>query len=204
MLTSQLSLDSLPKQQPSSQTDLFLALHKFGDEYLDFLKRYPTLQKRESLCMSLRESVEANGPSMSEINKSYGCGAGEWWCKYMLIEMFTFLGAMDVISEFQVCATAEKICTSYFYLSADELSYFFYQFSLGTYGKLYVGRTINPQDVFLGLKQYAIDVTDMRSRIFKEQKNAEMEKELCNPDLMSYDEWCIIHQMELEYEMKIN
>ena len=192
----------LPQKQPqSSQTELGQVLSKFGEGYSVFLQRYPTLQKRTDLITSSMEAVRNDGTALSVVDRTYGKGASEWWLKYMLIELFTFLGAMDSVSVYQVKAIAARIRAEYYYMTPDELTYFFYSFSLGDYGKLYAGRTVNPQDILIALRRYTKDVFEARDYVAREKRQQEMDAALNDPDLMSYEEYLIIKQVRDEYTM---
>lgn len=189
------------RQQSSSQSELGQVLSKFGEGYSDFLQRYPTLQKRTDLITSYIEAVRNEGKALSVHDRVYGKGASEWWLKYMLIELFTFLGAMDSVSVYQVKAIAARIRAEYYYMTPDELTYFFYSFSLGDYGKLYAGRTVNPQDILIALRRYSKDVFEARDYVAREKRQKEIDAALNDPDLMSYEEYLIIKQIRDEYTM---
>lgn len=191
----------LQRQQPSSRSELAMALSKFGAGYSAFLQRYPTLQKRTDLITSTMDAVRNNGTALSRIDKSFGKGASEWWIKYMLIELFSFLGAMDSVSVYQVKAIAARIRAEYYFMTPDELTCFFYSFSLGDYGKLYAGRTVNPQDILIALRKYSKEVFEARDYIEREKRQKEMEASLNNPDAMNYEEYLVIKQVRDEYMM---
>lgn len=189
------------RQQPSYQNELSQALAKFGAGYSNFLKQYPTLQKRTDLITSALEAAKNNGTALSVVDKTYGKGASEWWIKYMLIELLSFLGAMDSVSVYQVKAIAARIRAQYCYMTPDELTCFFYLFSLGDYGKLYASRSVNPQDILMALRKYSKDVFEARGYVERERKQKELEKMLNDPDAMSYEEYLIIKQVRDEYTM---
>ena len=168
--------NQLARQQQSSQADIAAAVAKFGDGYMDFLWQYPALSKRKDMITTAREAVKRGGLSLVEIDNKFSDGASEWWIKKMLIELFTFLGAFESVSVYQVNAIAARIRQEYYHLTPAELTNFFYSFSLGDYGKLYAGRTVNPQDILMGLKQYSYILFEQRAMVDSE-KLAERQKQ---------------------------
>lgn len=85
------------------------------------------------------------------------------WVKGRLIEVFTYLGAFDNVSEFQVKMLAQRICAKYYWLTPAELDFFFVSFMNGEYGKLYNNGTVNPQDIMQALIRYEPDLLAARS-----------------------------------------
>lgn len=61
-------------------------------------------------------------------------------------------------------------------MTTAELSYFFTAFEDGQYGKLYAGRSVNPQDIMQGLLQYQDSLLEARGDIEKKRRQ-EKEKE---------------------------
>lgn len=172
------SQTSLILSQTSLQTEYQNAIRKYGEGYVSFLRKYPTLRKRSDVIMSTYDAVRREGMSLSQIDNTFSNGASEWWIKVMLIDLLVFLGAMGSISIAQVKGLASRIRASYYYLTPSELTYFFYSFSMGDYGKLYVGRTINPQDILMGLKEYANMVAEKRGAYENDKRQERMEKEM--------------------------
>ncbi len=167
-------------------------LRKFGQEYVDFLKQYPTLQKREDPIASVFDAVTRGGMTLAQADNRFGTGASEWWIRGMLVELLTFLGAMDSVTVYQVKAMAARIKQEYYYLTPAELTYFFYSFSLGDYGKLYGGRVVNPQDVLMGLRAYVGDVREKRMEVEEERKAERLQKqrEADRKEAVSWEEFC--------------
>lgn len=168
--------NQLAKQQQSSQADIAAAVAKFGEGYMDFLWKYPALSKRKDMITTAHDAVERGGLSLVEIDKKFSDGASEWWIKKMLIELLTFLGAFESVTVYQVNALAARIRQEYYHLTPAELTNFFYSFSLGDYGKLYAGRTVNPQDILMGLKDYMYHLFEQRALVDGE-KLAERQKQ---------------------------
>lgn len=182
---------TLEKYQKYYNRDYDVALSKYGIEYKSVLIKYPTLNKRERQISTLRDSVLEKSMSLSNIDSIYGAGAAEFWLKYMLIELFQFLGAFDVVTIYQVKATAWRIRTKYYYLTLSELTYFFYCYSIGDYGKLYAGRTVNPQDILIGLDIFSKDVRSVRDEVNGIENAERISKEFHEnkSKSISYQEW---------------
>ena len=96
----------------------------------------------------------------------------------MLIDLLTFLGAMDSVTSYQVKGIAARIRQEYYHLTPSELTHFFYSFSMGDYGKLYAGRTVNPQDILIGLKEYMYHLYEQRAQYDSDQRKIKQEQEL--------------------------
>ncbi len=184
--------NQLTRQRQSSQADIAAAVARFGKGYMDFLWRYPALSKRKDMITTAHEAVERGGLSLVEIDKRFSDGASEWWLKKMLIELFTFLGAFDSVTVYQVNALSARIRQEYYHLTPAELTNFFYSFSLGDYGKLYAGRTVNPQDVLIGLKDFMYTLFEQRAlvdgeKLAKKQKQEAIE---AKKNAISWEEYC--------------
>ena len=168
---------SLTKLQTSLQTEYQTAVQKFGSGYVDFLKQYPTLRKRSELINTIYDAVKEGGLSLVQIDNHFSKGASEWWIKVMLIDLFTFLGAMESVTPFQVKGIASRIRQEYYHLTPSELTYFFYSFSMGDYGKMYSGRSVNPQDILIALKEYMHQLYEKRVQYDNDQKRVRQEQE---------------------------
>ena len=153
-------------------------VQKYGEDYLRFLRAYPTLRKREELITTARRAVREGGMSFAQIDNYFSKGASEWWIKVMLIDLLTFLGAMDSVTSYQVKGIAARIRQEYYHLTPSELTHFFYSVSMGDYGKLYAGRTVNPQDILIGLKEYMYHLYEQRAQYDSDQRKIKQEQEL--------------------------
>ena len=153
-------------------------VQKYGEDYLRFLRAYPTLRKREELITTARRAVREGGMSFAQIDNYFSKGASEWWIKVMLIDLLTFLGAMDSVTSYQVKGIAARIRQEYYHLTPSELTHFFYSFSMGDYGKLYAGRTVNPQDILIGLKEYMYHLYEQRAQYDSDQRKIKQEQDL--------------------------
>ena len=101
------------------------------------------------------------------------------WVKGKLIELFTYLGVFDIVTEYQVQMLAARICAKYHYWTTTELDYAFVTIMDGKYGKLFQHKhddnntTINPQDIIEALNKYEQDMLAERGRQDDERRMAE-------------------------------
>lgn len=176
------------------------AIEEFGEQYALFLNRYPTLQKRISSVPTVYDSVKNGGISFVEIDKYFKEGASEWWIKTMVIDLFMVIGAFDATTPYQFKAIAQRIRQEYYHVSPGELTRFFYEFSIGEYGEIYVGRTVNPQKLFIALDKYMGKVYEKRVEI-EGKKNLERQKkadEEARRNAVSYEKYCRIKGKDIE------
>lgn len=168
------------------------AIEEFGAQYALFLNKYPTLQKRISSVPTVYDSVKNGGLSFVEIDKYFKDGASEWWIKTMVIDLFMVLGAFDATTPYQFKAIAQRIRQEYYHVTPSELTRFFYEFSMGEYGEIYVGKTVNPQRLFIALEKYMYKVYEKRAEI-DSQRNLDKQKiedEKARMNAISYEEYC--------------
>ena len=169
------------------------AIEEFGAQYALFLNKYPTLQKRISSIPTVYDSVKNGGLSFVEIDKYFKDGASEWWIKIMVIDLFMVIGAFDITTPYQFKAIAKRIRQEYYHVTPGELTRFFYEFSIGEYGEIYVGKTVNPQRLFIALDKYICKVYEKRAEI-DSQRNLDKQKIEYEKDKMnaiSYEEYCL-------------
>lgn len=168
------------------------AIEEFGAQYAFFLNKYPTLQERISSVPTVYDSVKNGGLSFVEIDKYFKDGASEWWIKTMVIDLFMVLGAFDATTPYQFKAIAQRIRQEYYHVTPSELTRFFYEFSMGEYGEIYVGKTVNPQRLFIALDKYMCKVYEKRAEI-DSQRNLDKQKiedEKARMNAISYEEYC--------------
>lgn len=168
------------------------AIEEFGAQYALFLNKYPTLQKRISSVPTVYDSVKNGGLSFVEIDKYFKDGASGWWIRTMVIDLFMVLGAFDVTTPYQFKAIAQRIRQEYYHVTPSELTRFFYEFSMGEYGEIYVGKTVNPQRLFIALDKYMCKVYEKRAEI-DSQRNLDKQKiedEKARMNAISYEEYC--------------
>lgn len=105
------------------------------------------------------------------------------WIKRRLIEVFHYLGAFDIVEEYQIQTLAVRICNRFYYWTVPELDYAFVAFTNGEYGKLvhynHDGDTsvINPQDVMKALIAFDTDLLKERARYEDEQRSKKLAQE---------------------------
>ena len=105
------------------------------------------------------------------------------WIKSRLIEVFHYLGAFDIVEEYQIQTLAVRICNRFYYWTVPELDYAFVAFTNGEYGKLvhynHNGDTsvINPQDVMKALIAFDADLLKERARYEDEQRSKKLAQE---------------------------
>lgn len=176
----------------SLPTECKQAVEKYGEQYALFLGKYPTLQNRTDPITSVYDSVARGGMSFVEIDKYFKDGASEFWIKMMLIDLFMVIGAIDATTPYQFKAIAQRIRQEYYHLTPSELTRFFYEFSLGEYEEMYVGKTVNPQKLFISLEKYMKILYYKRVEI-DSQRNIDKQKiedEKARMNAISYEEYC--------------
>ena len=177
----------------SLPTECSQAVAKYGKQYALFLDKYPTLQNRTDAITSVYDSVARGGMSFVSIDKYFKDGASEFWIKIMLIDLFMVIGAIDSTTSYQFKAMAQRIRQEYYHLTPSELTRFFYEFSMGEYGEIYVGKTVNPQTLFIALEKYMYKVYEKRAEI-DGQRNRDKQKiedEKAKMNAISYEEYCL-------------
>lgn len=176
----------------SLQTDtLQQAITKYGDGYMSFLRKFPAPAKRKDYIMSVYDAVSREGMSLNSIDAYFGEGASLTWLKLMLTDLLKYLGAFDITTVSQIKGTAGRMRLLCANMTPSELTYFFMSFSVGDYGKLYAGRSVNPQDILIGLKEFKANVFEQRAiyEDAKQQRKREEEYEQYKKDSIGYDEW---------------
>ena len=176
----------------SLQTDtLQQAITQYGDGYMAFLRKFPAPAKRKDYIRSVYDAVSREGMSLKSIDAYFGEGASLTWLKLMLTDLLKYLGAFDITTVSQIKGTAERMRLLCANMTPSELTYFFMSFSVGDYGKLYAGRSVNPQDILIGLKEFKANVFEQRAiyEDAKQQRKREEEYEQYKKDSIGYDEW---------------
>lgn len=165
---------------------------RFGQQYGQFLMKYPMLKDRTTLIIDTKESVKQGGMSLVQIDNYFQPGASEYWLKLMIVELMSFLGAIEQVQSFQVKGLATRIRQEYYHLTPAELTHFFYSFSMGDYGKLYAGKTVNPQDILIGLKEYMNHLYEKRVEVVTEERIAKEKAKMAEEKAkaVSWEEYC--------------
>lgn len=131
---------------------------------------------RKSPPVSLSDAVSRSEKALSSYLSEQQDKAVSLWIKECLIRTLTYLGAFDIVTEYQIEKLARRIQDRSYFMTTAELSYFFTAFEDGQYGKLYAGRSVNPQDIMQGLLQYQNSLLEARGDIEKKRR-LEKEKE---------------------------
>ena len=131
---------------------------------------------RKNPPVSLNDAVGRSEKALSLYSSEQQDKAISLWIKECLIRTLTYLGAFDIVTEYQIERLARRIQERSYFMTIAELSYFFTAFEDGQYGKLYAGRSVNPQDIMQGLLQYQDSLLEARGDIEKKQRQ-EKEKE---------------------------
>lgn len=141
--------------------------------------------------MSIEDAVRRTTKQISSYNKD-GCKTEiVQYIKVQLVQTLTYLGSFDIATEYQVRRMAERIFTVAWLLTIPELEYFFQSFCDGAYGKLYGGRSVNPQDIMSALQTYLVEVQQARGEAERErQKQADKEDtKRMHETAISYEEY---------------
>ena len=129
--------------------------------------------------VSYTDAITKSKATLLDIQKQGGLRSLVGWVKGRLIELFTFLGVFDIVTEFQIQMLATRICVKYHYWTTAELDYAFVQFMEGKFGKLYQHKhdegntTINPQEILVALDSYQKELLAERGRVEDEQRKQE-------------------------------
>lgn len=129
--------------------------------------------------VSFSDAICKSNTTLLDIQKQGGLRSLVGWVKGRLIELFTFLGVFDIVTEFQIQMLATRICVKYHYWTTTELDYAFVQFMEGKFGKLYQHKhddgntTINPQEILVALDSYEKELLTERGRVEDELKKQE-------------------------------
>ena len=167
------------------------SITQYGDGYMAFLRKFPAPAKRKDYIRSVYDAVSREGMSLNSIDDYFGEGASLTWLKLMLTDLLKYLGAFDITTVSQIKGTAGRMRLLCANMTPSELTYFFMSFSVGDYGKLYAGRSVNPQDILIGLKEFKANVFEQRGiyEDAKQQRKREEEYEQYKKDSIGYDEW---------------
>lgn len=155
-------------QQQRSLTPI--SIEEWADTY------YPLISKRKKPILSLVSAIEDTN-SLVEIDNKFEEGLALQWVKAQLLDTFRLLGAGNSVNSLQVVFMARRIRNIYYYLSPSELTYFFESLVGGGYGKIYVGNTINPQNLMEALQKFDSERAQMLSQM-ETDANKERKKDV--------------------------
>lgn len=133
------------------------------------------ISERKKPILSLASAIEDTN-SLVDIDKIYEEGLALQWVKAQLLDAFRLLGAGNSVNSLQVVFMARRIRNIYYYLSPSELTYFFESLIGGGYGKIYVGNTINPQNLMEALQKFDAERAQTLSQI-EDDANKERKKD---------------------------
>lgn len=160
----------------------------------------PTIKDKKGYLRpkNITDAVSRNQKTMLQVQKDGGLKNLVGWVKGRLIELFTYLGCFETVSEYQVQTLATRICTKYIHMTPSELDYFFVAFENGEYGKLYNGRNINPQEIMIGLSSYEVKLQEAREE--KEARTKAVciakQKEESKKNAVTWEEYCKMKGIE--------
>ena len=80
---------------------------------------------------SIADAISRGGKTILSVQKERGLQPLVGWVKGRLIELFTYLGAFDIASEYQIQVLATRICTKFYYWTIQELDFAFLAFADG-------------------------------------------------------------------------
>lgn len=142
---------------------------------------------------SFGEAIAKNSQTLLDVRKAGGIKKLTGWVMGRLIALFTYVGAFEPITDYQVQLLATRICAKFYYFTPAELDYFFVKFEDGDYGVLYVGKYgVNPQVVMKALLKYEEELQEARAEeeskksLQEIQKKRQEEKEKA----VSWEEYC--------------
>ena len=125
-------------------------------------ENYPIITQRKRPIPSLSAALKDKN-SLVMLDKKLGEGVALNWVKAQLLDTYRILGASKVIKSLQIVVMARRIRTIYYYLSPSELTYFFESVIGGGYGDIYVGKSINPQNLMQALLEFDTERAKMIS-----------------------------------------
>ena len=150
-----------------------------------------TQEIRKNRPVTLIDAVGRSGTALAVYNKNGVKSQVLQHIKICLIETLQYLGAFEITSEYQVQKMSERINAVAYWLSMEELDFFFQSFCDGIYGKLYGGRAVNPQDIMQALQTYMRDVQEARgdAENIKRQENERQEAIEAKRNAITYEEY---------------
>ncbi len=154
-------------QQQRSLTPI--SIEEWADTY------YPLISKRKKPIPSLVSALKDTN-SLVDIDKKFKEGLALQWVKAELLDTFWLLGAGNSVNSNQAVFMARRIRNIYYYLSPSELTYFFESLIGGGYGKIYIGNTINPQNLMEALQKFDAERAQILSQI-EDDANKERKKD---------------------------
>lgn len=191
---------NLPPSLLNNPENLAVAVYKFGPVFaVNVFNRY---YKPTTLA---KAAANEQAPTLFDVSNFFSEEATLFWLRFHIAETFAFVGIYEKASIFQIRHTAELILSHEVYgqLTLPEFLSFLQKFKTAEYGKIYQSNHPNPQEFLLCLKAFWNELSSERIKIEQRRQQERMERELHNPNNMSYDEWQEIRTIERMYEMQI-
>lgn len=144
---------------------------------------------------SFADACTKSSSTLLSVRMQRGLPSLVGWVKGKLIELFTYLGVFDIVTEYQVQMLAARICAKYHYWTTTELDYAFVTIMDGKYGKLFQHKhddnntTINPQDIIEALNKYEQDMLAERGRLDDERRRAEEIRKAAEKKPLGLEGW---------------
>lgn len=160
---------------------------------------YPLISKRKEPINSHAFALNDRN-TLVAIDRDIYKGCALDWVKAQLLDTFRLLGASNSVSSIQVVFLSRRIRNIYFYLSLSELTYFFESLIGGGYGKVYVGNTINPQNIMGALRKFDEERTSLVTCEEKEKQSEYRKNQKPLVDMKFINEVC----KRVEKEIKKN
>ncbi|MFQ8822185.1 MAG: hypothetical protein ACLR8W_11145 [Segatella copri] len=162
-----------------NNNELSISQQRLQESLVPIIKDKPNYVRPASFTSAICKSTT----TLLSVQKQGGLRSLVGWVKGRLIELFTFLGVFDIVTEFQVQMLATRLCTKYYYWTTTELDYAFIRIMEGKYGKLYqykheyedksTATTINPQDLMVALDSYEKELLLERGKVEAERRKEE-------------------------------
>lgn len=142
---------------------------------------------------SFGEAITQNKQTLLDVRKAGGIKKLTGWVMGRLIALFTYVGAFEPITDYQVQLLATRICSKFYYFTPAELDYFFVKFEDGDYGVLYVGKYgVNPQVVMKALLKYEEELQVAKEEEASKKSLREISKKRLEykQKAVSWEEYC--------------
>lgn len=151
---------------------------------------------------SLSEAAYYDTKSLSLINKEQGTSVVTTQAVAIrLIDVLNYVGAFEVATEVQISRLAESIVRKYYYMTISELAIFFQMFADGEFGRLYAGKTLNPQDIMIALQMFQEYALEARGRAEDRRREEKERMEKKNHRPISYEEYCRIRGIKKPFPL---
>lgn len=93
--------------------------------------------KQAELCSSVRNIFDTGSPALATVARAYGNTETESLLMLYIHDLSEYAGAKEKLSPRQTHELAAVILSEYGYLTVSEITYFFYLFKAGRFGRFY-------------------------------------------------------------------